>query len=520
MPTISYLLLIAGLLLFLSTLASKISERFGVPALLMFLAVGMLAGSEGIGRIYFDDPLIANFIGTVALAYILFSGGLDTNWRNIRPVLGRGLLLSTLGVAGTGLVLGLFVWGVLDFSFGGALLLAAIVSSTDAAAVFSVLRSRGVSLKGNLRPLLELESGSNDPMAVFLTIGLIELLTNPGASWVVLVPMFVLQMFVGAAVGLGAGKLAAILLNRVRLDYEGLYPVLSLSMVILVFGLAALLGGNGFLAVYLAGIVGGNSDILHKRSIVRFHDGLNWLMQIGMFLTLGLLVFPSHLVPVAGVGLGVSAVLMFVARPIAVYLCLWGSHFSVRERTLVAWTGLRGAVPIVLATFPLLANYPQSERVFNIVFFVVLTSVLLQGRSLMMVARWLGVDEPLASRPRYPLEFDRTEDIDGETCEFNIQPDSTSVGQRVMDLRLPANVLILLIRRGRKFLVPGGQTRIEPHDTLLVLAEQELLQATRDVFEAKTLTTALAEPASNDISMNTQWSPIPRDSEQGEEQSN
>lgn len=478
----SYLLLIAGLLLFLSTLASKVSERFGVPALLMFLAVGMLAGSEGLGGIYFNDPLIANFIGTVALAYILFSGGLDTNWQSTRPVLGRGLLLSTVGVAGTALVLALFVWLALGFTFAGALLLAAIVSSTDAAAVFSVLRSRGVSLKGNLRPLLELESGSNDPMAVFLTIGLIQLLTTPDASWLGLLPMFLLQMSVGAGVGLAVGKLAAFLLNRVRLDYEGLYPVLSLSIVVLVFGLAAVLGGNGFLAVYLAGIVVGSSDILHKRSIMRFHDGLGWLMQIGMFLTLGLLVFPSDLLPVAGLGLAISMVLMFVARPIAVFLCLWRSEFNVRERTLVAWAGLRGAVPIVLATFPLLADYPQSQRAFAVVFFVVLTSVLLQGGSLMLLARWLGVDEPLASGPRYPLEFDRTEDMDGETCEFNIRPDSGAVGQRVMDLKLPPNVLILLIRRGRKFVVPGGLTKIEANDTLLVLAEPAPLRATREVL--------------------------------------
>lgn len=485
MANISYLLLITGLLLLLSTLASKLSERIGVPALLMFLGVGMLAGSEGIGGIYFDDPLMANFIGTVALAYILFSGGLDTHWRSVRPVLGRGLLLSTVGVVATALLLGLFIWGALGFTFAGALLLAAIVSSTDAAAVFSVLRSRGVSLKGNLRPLLELESGSNDPMAVFLTIGLIQLLTTPGASWVGMLPMFLLQMSVGTGVGLGAGWLAALLLNRVRLDYEGLYPVLSMSIVVLVFGLAAAIGGNGFLAVYLAGIVVGNSDILHKRSLMRFHDGLGWLMQIGMFLVLGLLVFPSHLLPVAGVGLLISVVLMFVARPIAVYLCLWRSEFSVSERTLVAWTGLRGAVPIVLATFPLLADYPQSERIFNLVFFVVLTSVLLQGRSLMILARWLGVDEPLASRPRYPLELDRTEDMDGETREFEIAPGSAAVSQRVMDLKLPANVLILLIRRGRKFLVPSGQTRIEPHDTLLVLADPDLFQATRNVLEAQ-----------------------------------
>lgn len=485
MADTTYLLLTAGVLVFLSTLASKLSERFGVPALLMFLGVGVLAGSEGLGRIPFDDPLAANSIGTVALAYILFSGGLDTNQHAVRPVLWRGLLLSTVGVAVTALLLGLFIWAVFGFTFAEALLPAAIVSSTDAAAVFSVLRSRGVSLKGNLRPLLELESGSNDPMAVFLTLGLIGILMNPGTSWLSLLPAFLRQMTVGAGIGLGAGKLAALLLNRVRLDYEGLYPVLSMSIVVLVFGLAAVLGGNGFLAVYLAGIVVGNSDVLHKRSLMRFHDGLGWLMQIGMFLALGLLVFPSRLLPVAGMGLLIAAVLMFVARPIAVYLCLWRSRFSVRERTLVGWTGLRGAVPIVLATFPMLAGYPQSAWVFNVVFFVVLTSVLLHGRSLMTVARWLGVDQPLASRPRYPLEFDRTEGIAGETREFEIPPDSAAVGQRVMDLKLPASVLILLIRRGREFIVPRGQTRIESSDTLLVLAETALLAATEDVVKAK-----------------------------------
>lgn len=499
MTDISYLLLAAGLLLFLSTVSSKISERIGVPALLMFLGVGMLAGSEGLGRIPFDDPTTANFIGTVALAYILFSGGLDTHWPSIRPVWERGLLLSTVGVAVTALLLGVILWAMLGFGFTESLLLAAIVSSTDAAAVFSVLRSRGVSLKGNLRPLLELESGSNDPMAVFLTLGLIGILMNPGTSWLSLLPMFLLQMSVGAGIGLGAGKLAALLLNRVHLDYDGLYPVLSISLVVLVFGLASVLGGNGFLGVYIAGIVIGNSDILHKRSLMRFHDGLSWLMQIGMFLTLGLLVFPSHLLPVAGVGLLVSVLLMFVARPIAVYLCLWRSDFSVSERTLVAWTGLRGAVPIVLATFPLMADYPHSEWVFNVVFFVVLTSVLLQGRSLMLVAGWLGVDKPLESRPRCPLEFDRTEDMDGETREFEIVPDSAAVAQRVMDLKLPPNVLILLIRRGRKFLVPTGQTRIEPYDTLLVLAEPGLLQATQDLLEAKaTATTTEPKEARSD----------------------
>ncbi len=485
MDNTSYVLLITGSLVLLSILASKFSERLGVPALLMFLGVGMLAGSDGPGGIYFDNARLANFIGSVALAYILFSGGLDTSWRSIRAVLRQGLILSTIGVVVTAGLLGLFISLVLDFSLIESLLLAAIVSSTDAAAVFAVLRSRGVSLKGNLRPLLELESGSNDPMAIFLTIGLIQLLTTPDASWIDLLPMFALQMTLGAVIGVGAGAAVARLLNHIRMDYEGLYPVLSLSVVLLVFGLAESLGGNGFLGVYLCGIMLGNSDFPYKRSLMRFHDGLGWLMQIGMFLVLGLLVFPSHLPAVAGGGLLVSMFLMFVTRPAAVYLGMWRSSFNLRERTLVSWAGLRGAVPIVLATFPLLAGYPQSERIFNIVFFVVLTSVLLQGKSLMLLARWLNVDDPVAAHPRYPLEFERTTNMHGETREFEIMPGSPVVGKRVAELTLPQDVLILLIRRGGGFIVPRGQTCIQTYDTLLILAEATSLQDARRLLEGK-----------------------------------
>lgn len=481
--SIEYLILIAGLLVMFSALASKLSEWIGVPALLVFLGIGMLAGSDVSGLVYFDDAHLASAIGTIALAYILYSGGFDTRWSVVRPVLGRGMLLSTVGVVLTMGVLGLVVWWVFGLSLMGSLLLAAIVSSTDAAAVFSVLRSRGVSLKGRLRPLLELESGSNDPMAVFLTLGILDLLMNPGMSWGSLLPRFGLQMLLGAVVGLGLGKASALLLNRIRLDYDGLYPVLSFSLVPLVFGTAAVIGGNGFLAVYLAGIVVGNSDILHRRSLMRFHDGLGWLMQIGMFLTLGLLVFPSRLAEVTHIGLVVSAVLIFAARPLAVYTCMLGSGFSWRERTLVGWTGLRGAVPIVLATFPLMAGYPESEQVFNVVFFVVCLSVLLQGRSLMRVARWLGVDTPLDAKPPYPLEIDRVEGLHGETCEFEVFPSSTADGKRIMDLGLPPNVLVLLIRRGREFLVPSGQTLLQSRDTLLVLAEREAIESARKMFD-------------------------------------
>lgn len=481
-------MLVCGGLVLASIAASKFSERLGFPALVMFLVVGMLAGEDGPGGIDFENNDLANAIGTIALAYILFSGGLDTSWRSVRPVLTNGLVLATVGVFLTALLLGVFLWQILGYSFLHSMLLASIVSSTDAAAVFAIMRSRGVSLKGFLRPLLELESGSNDPMAIFLTTGLLQIATattGEDGSWVRMLPMFIMQMTLGLALGLGLGKAAAFMLNRARLDYEGLYPVLSLSIVLLVFGITDQVGGNGFLAVYLCGIVLGNSDILYKRSLMRFHDGIAWLMQIGLFVVLGLLVTPSDLPAVIGEGLLMSIILMFIARPVAVYLCMLPSRFNWRERTLVAWAGLRGSVPIVLATFPLHVGYPGAEKIFHLIFFVVLTSVLLQGKSLMMVARWLGVDKPIKSQPRYPLEFDKTEAMHGETREFHIDPDSPSVGKRIQDLGLPSDVLILLIRRRDGFVVPRGQTVIEPEDTLLVLAEPELLQDARRILQVR-----------------------------------
>jgi len=302
------LLMLAGsVLLLLGILASKVSSRLGIPALVLFLAVGMLAGSEGPGGIHFDDPRLVQTMGVFALAYILFAGGLDTNWRSVRPVLREGMVLSTIGVAMTALLVGWFVHITLEFSWFEGLLLGAIVSSTDAAAVFAVLRSRGVNLRGNLKPLLELESGSNDPMAVFLTLGMVMLLTEPNTSVLSLAPMVIWQMAAGAAMGYLLGKASVILINRLRLDYEGLYSVLTLTLVPFIYGFASLAKANGFLAVYLAGMVMGNSAFVQKRSLLRFHDGLAWLMQIAMFLVLGLQVFPSHLLPVVATGLAVAA---------------------------------------------------------------------------------------------------------------------------------------------------------------------------------------------------------------------
>lgn len=472
----SLTLLVTGLLVFASIIASRVSDRLGLPALVVFLCIGMLAGSDGPGGIHFENAPVANFVGTIALAFILFSGGMDTNWRIIRPVLGRGMVLSTLGVVITAALVGVFAWLALGFTLPAGLLLGAIISSTDAAAVFSVLRGQGVGLKGNLKPLLELESGSNDPMAIFLTLGMTQILTVPDFSWASLLPAFVINMVVGVGVGLGTGRLASMVLNRIRMDYEGLYPVLSMSLVLLTFGAAEFFKGNGFLAVYVAGIILNGSDFAHKRYVVKFHDGLAWLMQIGMFLVLGLLVYPSQLPGVVLLAMAASVFLMFVARPVAVGIGLWGSPFSKEERLLVAWTGLRGAVPIVLATFPLMAGYEHSMLIFNVVFFTVLTSVLVQGTLLMPVARFLKVDEPLASRPAFSLAIERHGQAQGNTREVEILPNMAAVGRTVADLGVPPDVLILLIGRGEGFVVPRGQTQIEPYDTLLMLGDEDKLK--------------------------------------------
>ncbi len=467
-----YVLIIAAALLLVSVLVSKISDQFGIPALLLFLLLGMVIGSDGPGGIYFDDPALAQLVGVIALILILFSGGLDTEWDRVRPVLKEGMLLATFGVFLTALAVGLFATMLLDLSLTEGLLLGAIVSSTDAAAVFSILRSKGISLKGRLKPLLELESGSNDPMAIFLTIGLIQLLTAPDTSPFSLIGLFVLQMGVGAVMGYVMGRVMLFFINRSRLGYEGLYPVLTLSLVFLTFGLTDALNGSGFLAVYLAGIVLGRYDFIHKRSLVRFHDGLAWLMQITMFLALGLLVFPSELAPIIGVGLFIAAFLMFVARPVSVFVSLLPSSLDWRAKTFISWVGLRGAAPIILATFPLLAGLPQADLIFNVVFFIVLTSVLLQGTTLSPVARWLRVDAPATPKRAYPIEYNPMAGLKGELKELPIPPDSVMAGKAIVELGLPAEFLIVLIARDNDFMVPSGGTAVQGGDTLLVLSDK------------------------------------------------
>jgi potassium/hydrogen antiporter len=386
------ILLLGSILLFIGLVGSR-TTKYGIPVLVLFLAVGMLAGSDGFGGIYFYDPKTAKFIGAVALSFILFSGGLETRWSDVKPVLWQGILLSTAGVVVTAVVVGIFVSRVTHLSLLEGLLLGSIVSSTDAAAVFSILRSKGIALKGNLRPLLELESGSNDPMAYFLTIGFTFLLTQKEFTYTALIVMFVRQMALGGIAGYLMGRIMYRIINWIHFDYDGLYSVLLITMMIFTYAFTDLIGGNVFLSVYISACVLGNRNFVHKKSLTKHFDGQAWLMQGIMFITLGLLVFPKQLIPFIGIGLLISVVLIFVARPIGIFLCLMPFRTSHREKLFVSWVGLRGAVPIVLATYPLTAGVTQSNVIFNLVFFISITSVLLQGTALPLLARWLGLSK-------------------------------------------------------------------------------------------------------------------------------
>lgn len=484
MPTdpLSPVLLIVALLLLAALGASKLSYRLGVPGLLLFLAIGMLAGSDGPGGIWFDDARLSQSVGVISLAFILFSGGLETDQRAIRPILWQGLSLSTLGVALTALLVGTFAHYVLNTTWLEGLLLGAIVSSTDAAAVFSILRSKSVSMKGRTQPLLELESGSNDPMAVLLTVGLIEAITQPETGPLRLLGLLILQLALGGLFGFAAGRASVWILNRFKLESDGLYPVFTIAVVLITYSGSSLLQGNGFLAVYLAGIILGNGEFLHKRSLVRFHDGLAWLMQIAMFLVLGLLVFPSQLPPVALVGLLLALFLIFVARPIAVFVALAFAQARFRQKALVGWVGLRGAVPVILATFPQVAGLEVAPLFFNLVFFIVLTSVLFQGTTIPWMTRLLKLEAPLPRRKQYPLEFVPVTRTTSDLFELELPPKSPATGQRILDLSLPKTALVVLIARGNDFLAPRGDTRLEAGDSLLVLAEKSDQPALRSIL--------------------------------------
>ena len=438
----------------------------------------MLAGVDGPGGIRFDDAGAANDVGTFALAFILFSGGFQTKWSDIKPIITQGVVLSTLGVFLTAVIMAVPISFLYIFDYKDAFLLGAIISSTDAAAVFSILRTQKIGLKGSLKPLLEFESGSNDPMAVFLTLTAVSWLKSPEMPLMQMAVKFVVQMLAGGAMGLIMGYASCWIIQRLKISNEALYPVLGISIVLATFGITETVYGNGYLAVYICGIVMGGEDFLYKFSLQRFHEGFAWLMQIIMFLVLGLLVNPKDVISadVIGVGMLISFCLMFVARPIATFASTALSKLDWREKVFISWTGLRGAVPIILATYPLTEGHPQAKYIFNVIFFVVLTSVMLQGKTLAQAATFLGLDAEVRETKIYPLAFDRTPGSGTEeTREIDLMPDSIFIGKMVKDLHFPEGVTILLINRGSKFLIPKGNTELNANDTLLIFGERALL---------------------------------------------
>jgi cell volume regulation protein A len=459
-------------LILIAAIASKVAGRLGIPAIILFLGIGMVAGSDGPGGIQFDNYEAARAVGVIALCFILFAGGLSTQWRHIRPVLKEGLILSTLGVAVTAGIVGVVAAWILDESLLYGFLVGAVLSSTDAAAVFSVLRAKSLSLKDNIGDLLELESGINDPAAVILTIMLISMLGPEHHSAAYHVFELVRETVLGLLFGYVIARATVFGINRIGLDYDGLYPVVSVAVVTLTYGLTATAGGSGFLAVYIAGLTLGNMNFTRRRSVSKFHDGIAWLSQISMFLMLGLLVFPSELWNVAPRALLISVVLVFVARPIAVCVGLAFSGRSFRSKALVSWVGLRGAVPIILATFPLVEGIENADLIFNVVFFTTVLSVMVQGTSVSWVAHRLGMASDHAVDERRP---DTVFARDG-LHEIIVQPNSEGAGKRIVELNVPRDTLFVLVSRSDEHELPHGSTVLQPGDTALLLGNPESIR--------------------------------------------
>lgn len=477
---LEFILLGLSLLFFVSIIAGKASARFGVPALLLFLCVGMLCGSDGLG-IQFNNIGIAQTIGTISLCIILFSGGMDTKMHEIRPVLKQGILLATLGVLLMSLITGVLIWLIFGMTtksaqigFASSLLLAATMSSTDSASVFAILRSKGLRLKNNLRPTLELESGSNDPMAYILVITLIEIVkvNSMPNIWHIL-GMITMQLCIGVLAGFVLAKIAIVIINRLKIDNASLYPILVLTFCILTFSLTYFLKGNGFLAVYIAGLIIGNNSFQHKRSTINFFNGLTWLCQLLMFLTLGLLVNPSELLSVLIPGLIISIVMIFIARPTSVFLCLLPFRkMEISSKIYISWCGLRGAVPIIFAILPLAENIPNARIIFNIVFLCTLVSLLIQGTSLPKMAKWLKLDDNTRQLKKVEdFDVDFSDEIKSVTTEITITDDILKKGNHLMDLGLPDKTLVVMVKRNKKFFVPTGKTVLLKDDKLLIITD-------------------------------------------------
>ncbi len=475
------LILVAGLLLALGLAASLLAGRLRIPGLVLFLGVGMLVGSDVLGIVAFTDYELARVIGVIALSLILFEGGLAAGLPEIRPVLGSALSLATIGTLVTAIVTGLAAYWLLDLSLLQGMLVGAIVSATDGAAIFALLR--GSTLKRRLARSLEGEAGMNDPVAVLLVLGFIEWIKVPGFGILDMGVLFVQQLGIGAVVGLCVGWVAVQAFRRARLATGGLYPVASLAVVAIAFGLADVLQGSAFLAVYLAGLTMGSTTLPARQTVHAFHDGLAWVAQLAMFLTLGILVFPTELGAIAVEGTLIALVLVFVSRPLAVWVATAFAPIGLTDRLVLGWAGLRGAVPVVLATFPIIAEVPGSLQFFNIAFFAVLLSTLLQGATFEPLARFLGATTEEPALPRPLVEVGSIRRLGADVVEVPIADGDAAIGVRVRDLGLPREALVNVLVRGDDALPPRGSTRLEAGDRLYIVARQSAVAALEEARE-------------------------------------
>ncbi|WP_287827895.1 potassium/proton antiporter [Bacteroides sp.] len=477
--TAENILLIGSILLFVSIVVSKTGYRFGVPTLLLFLFVGMLFGSDGFG-LEFNDTGDAQFIGMVALSIILFSGGMDTKYKEIKPIIAPGIVLSTFGVFFTALFTGLFIfflsgmsWTNIHLPITTSLLLAATMSSTDSASVFAILRSQKMNLKENLRPMLELESGSNDPMAFMLTIVLIQFIESSGMGAGQIALSFVTQFVVGGVAGYIFGKLVIFIVNKINMANASLYPILVLSFVFFTFAITDAMKGNGYLAVYIAGILVGNNRMMYRKEISSFMDGFSWLFQIIMFLTLGLLVNPHELLTIAPVAILIGVFMIILGRPLSVFLCLLPFRkISLNAKHFVSWVGLRGAVPIIFATYPVMHDVPGADVIFNIVFFITILSLVIQGTSISFVAKLLHLSTPLKEEGnQFGVEL--PEELNTHLFEITVNDAMLKHGNTLKYMSVPQGTLVMLVKRGKQFLIPNGSLVLHIDDVLLLISEQE-----------------------------------------------
>lgn len=471
-------ILVGAILIFVSILLSRFSSKYGIPTLLIFLVVGMIFGNDGFG-LQFYNAGVTQFIGIIALSIILFTGGMETEYKEIKPILSQGIVLSTFGVLITAFITGIFIFWVLGYftsiylPLTASLLLASIMSSTDSASVFNILKTQKIKLKNNLRPTLELESGSNDPMAYMLTITLIQYISSSNLGVGSMVGAFFVQFLLGAVVGLVIGKLSVLLINKVKIPYPSLYPLLLLSILLFTYAITDIMHGNGYLAVYISGIIVGNNKIVFKKEITSFLDGLTMFAQLIMFLSLGLLVNPSEMLKVLPVGLIIAAFIIFFARPLSVFISLAPFRkVSIRSKAFLSWVGLRGAVPIIFATYPVLASIENSDQIFNIVFVVTLVSLIVQGMTITTFANKLKLSLPLDDKES-DFKVEIPEELNLKLREIKLTDRMLEKGNTLELMTIPDKTLVMMIKRDMDFLIPNGQMELMENDILLVIAEEE-----------------------------------------------